>query len=82
MEYARKKYLAVRVARAGGVELVTRAGDKEDQLTLMLASPSHGIETVIAKCCEEKSVLVFSMQGILPVPLQGREKEVYVTVCL
>ena len=65
MEYARKKYLAVRVARAGGVELVTRAGDGEDQLTLMLAPPAHGIENGIAECCEKKSVLVFSVLGIL-----------------
>ena len=50
-------------------ELVTRAGDEEDQLTLVLALPAHGIETSIAERGEKTSVLVFSILGILPGPL-------------
>jgi hypothetical protein len=50
-------------------DLVIRAGDEEHQLTLMLAPPAHGIETGIAECSEETSVLVFSFLGILPGPL-------------
>jgi hypothetical protein len=50
-------------------ELVTRAGDEEDQLTLMFAPPTHGVETGIAERGEETSVLVFSVLGILPGPL-------------
>jgi len=50
-------------------ELVTRAGDEDDQMTLMIAPPAHGIETGIAERCKETSVLVFSVLGILPGPL-------------
>jgi hypothetical protein len=50
-------------------ELVTRAGDEEDQLTLMFAPPAHGIETGLVERGEETSVLVFSVLGILPGPL-------------
>ena len=50
-------------------ELVIRAGDEEDQLTLMLAPPTHDIETGFAERGEETSVLVFSILGILPGPL-------------
>jgi len=50
-------------------ELVTRTGDEEDQLTLMLAPPAYDIETGIAERGEETSVLVFSVLGILPGPL-------------
>jgi hypothetical protein len=51
-----KKYLAVPVA-------MTRAGNEEDQLILMLA-PAHGIETGIAQCGEERSVLVFGVLAL------------------
>ena len=47
-------------------ESVIRAGDEEDQLTLMLAPPTHDIETGFAERGEETSVLVFSILGILP----------------
>ena len=47
-------------------ESVTRARDKEDQLTLMLAPPAHGIETGLAERGEKTSVLVFSVLCILP----------------
>jgi hypothetical protein len=50
-------------------ELATRGGDEEDQLALVLAPPTHGIETGIAERGEETSVLVFSVLGILPRPL-------------
>jgi len=56
-------------------ELVTRVGDEEDQLTLMLAPAAHGIETGIAEHCGEKSVVSFSVLGILAGPLQGRERD-------
>jgi hypothetical protein len=51
------------------VELLTRAGDEEDQLTLMLASSAHGIETGVAKGVKKTSVLVFGVLGILLGPL-------------
>ncbi len=51
------------------VELVTRAGDEDDQLTLMLASSADGIETGVAEGGEEASILVFGALNILPGPL-------------
>lgn len=47
-------------------ELVTRARDEEDQLTLMFAPPAHCMETGLAEGGEETSVLVFGILGILP----------------
>jgi hypothetical protein len=46
-------------------ELLNRAGDEEDQLTLMLTPLAHGIETGLVKGGEETSILVFSILGIL-----------------
>jgi hypothetical protein len=50
-------------------ELVTRSrtGDEDDQMTLMVAPPAHGIETGIGERCKETSVLVFLQH--LPGPL-------------
>jgi hypothetical protein len=48
------------------VELVTRTGDEEDQLTLMLASPAYCIKTGVAKGVEETGVLVFCVLSIFP----------------
>ena len=53
-------------------ELVSRTGDEEDQLTLMLAAPAHCIKTGIAEGGEETSVLVFSVLCILPGLLFGK----------
>jgi hypothetical protein len=50
-------------------ELVSRAGDEEYQLTLMLAPPAHGLETGMMEGGEETSVLVFSVLGVLLGPL-------------
>jgi hypothetical protein len=50
-------------------ELVSRAGDEEDQLTLMLAPPAHGLETGLMEGGEETRVLVFGVLGILLGPL-------------
>lgn len=54
---------------------MTRAGNEEDQLTLML-SPAHGIETGIGECGEERSVLVFSVLALCRL---GGHSEVDVT---
>ena len=46
------------------VELVTGTRDEEDQLTLVLASPAHGMETGVAKGVEETGILVLCVLGI------------------
>ena len=43
---------------------MTRTGDKEDQLTLMLASPAYRIKTGVAKGVEETGILVFGVLSI------------------
>jgi hypothetical protein len=48
------------------VELVTRAGDEDDELALVLAAPADGIETRFSEGVEKTGVLVLCLLSLLP----------------
>jgi hypothetical protein len=48
------------------MELVAGAGDEDDKLALMLASPAYGIETGSFEGVEKTRILVFSVLCLLP----------------
>jgi len=47
------------------MESVSGAGDKDDELALVLASPADGIETGITKGLQKTGVLIFSFLDLL-----------------